>query len=427
MERKNFINFIPRPENKDVILYDTSLTGLIDVNVLEEYNKLYPIFESKKNQYNELKLKIEEYQKSINNIYLFNKSWSEEDYLQKLQNDKKLYSTLFGDIKKIENNISMLQRNLNSINEKIEIQKAKDTKKIQDRNENVDKNIIKNKETLLNLQNLLDAYKFALEQIDDQLKNNEEEFQKLNEMTSRLNEGKCKCEFCGRVIKTVDEDSMFYNRMCKNMEKNKHKLEVLLSKKQKLETNITNYKIEIKNIRDTLSNDIQFKKDSYNFYQKKSIEMLKLESSKDNMLNNIAQLEKQLKNNSKTNTKKYTELKDNIEKYELSLNNLKKSKELKNTFSVEIVQFNNLKTELKEILAKLEEYIKFINLYYKIIEQKANEYCGNDYKFKFFKIENYKLCPILEIYYKDTEISQLDIKTRDEVEKYLSEKFSIYY
>ena len=321
----------------------------------------------------------------------------------------------------------MLQRNLNSINEKIEIQKAKDTKKIQYRNENVDKNIIKNKETLLNLQNLLDAYKFALEQIDDQLKNNEEEFQKLNEMTSRLNEGKCKCEFCGRTIKTVDEDSMFYNRMCKNMEKNKHKLEVLLSKKQKLETNITNYKIEIKNIRDTLSNDIQFKKDSYNFYQKKSIEMLKLESSKDNMLNNIAQLEKQLKNNSKTNTKKYIELKDNIEKYELSLNNLKKSKELKDTFSVEIVQFNNLKTELKEILAKLEEYIKFINLYYKIIEQKANEYCGNDYKFKFFKIENYKLCPILEIYYKDTEISQLDIKTRDEVEKYLAEKFSIYY
>ena len=426
MERKDFINFIPKPENKDVILYDISLKDLIDVNVLEEYNKLYPIFDSKKTQYIELKAKLEEYKKSINNIYLSNKDWNEEDYLIALKNDKKTYSTLFGEIKKKENSISMIQKNLKSINEKIEIQRIKDNKAIEDRKDNIDKNIAHNKEKLLNLTNYLDIYKFSLNQVEEQLKENEEDFQLLAKMESKLNEGKCRCEMCGHMITSVGEDSFFYNRLCKNIEKNKDRLEKLLAKKEKLETNINYYKTESKKVKDDLNNDLQFKKESYNFYQKKSTEILKLEATRDEMLNNISKLENQLKNDSKVNTKQYLNLKNNIEKYELSLNNLRKVKDMKEGHTQEIEDFTKIKEELKEILSKIELYIKFINIYFKIIEQKANEFCGDKFKFKFFKIENYKLDLILEIYYDNIEISQLDKKTREQVEKYLIEKFSIY-
>jgi hypothetical protein len=37
MNRKQLINFIPKPENKDVIIYDLSLSDLIDKDVFKEY------------------------------------------------------------------------------------------------------------------------------------------------------------------------------------------------------------------------------------------------------------------------------------------------------------------------------------------------------------------------------------------------------
>ena len=426
MERKDFINFIPKPENKDVILYDISLKDLIDVDVLEEYNKLYPIFNSKKTQYIELKTSLDEYEKSITNIYLFNKNWTEQDYLISLQNSKKTYSTLFKEIKKIENNISMFQRNLKTINEKINIQKSKDAKNIEDRKNNLDKTISQNKDQLLSLTNYLDTYTFSLNQIEEQLKNNEEEFQMLSIMESKLQDGKCKCEMCGHTITSMGEGSYFYNRLCKNIEKNKNNLEKLLAKKEKIEANVGYYKSEVKKVRTELNNDIQFRKEANNFYQKKSTELLKLESNRDIILNNIADLEKQLKNNSQTKSKQYLELKKNIEKCELSINNLNKVKELKANHVEEIKMFTELKEELKEMLSKMELYIKFINIYFKIIEQKASEFCGSKFKFKFFKLENYKLELILEIYYEDVEISQLPQKTKYEVDKYLAEKFEIF-
>ena len=100
MNRKQLINSIPKPENKDVVVYDMSLSDLIDKDVFKEYNELLPIFLIKKEQYNGLEFKLKEYQNSIDNIYLFKKDWTREDYLQALQNNKKTYTTLYNDIKK---------------------------------------------------------------------------------------------------------------------------------------------------------------------------------------------------------------------------------------------------------------------------------------------------------------------------------------
>ena len=50
MNRKQLINSIPKPENKDVIVYDMSLSDLIDKDVFKEYNELLPIFLMKQEQ-----------------------------------------------------------------------------------------------------------------------------------------------------------------------------------------------------------------------------------------------------------------------------------------------------------------------------------------------------------------------------------------
>ena len=94
MNRENFIKFIPKPTNEDVILYDVSLKDLIDVDVPNEYNKLLPVFKEDKIMFSKLKKEIDTYKEIINQLFLFNPSWSEEMYLQKLQEDTRTYSIL---------------------------------------------------------------------------------------------------------------------------------------------------------------------------------------------------------------------------------------------------------------------------------------------------------------------------------------------
>lgn len=426
MNREDFIKFIPKPENKDVIIYDMSLQNLIDIDVLQEYNKLYPVFISKKEQYINLKAKLEEYNKIIDKVYLFKRNWAEEDYLQALKNDKKTYSILYGDIKKIENNISMLQRNLKGINEKIQIQESKENKKIEDKNDALEKDIEKNKEKLLNHKNFLDSYNLSLKEVNDRIEENQREFDDLCFIEKRLQDEKLVCPCCGSKIKTTNKNSAIFKRTYENIEKNKNKLEKLLEQQNKLELNIAYYEDEIKKIKSDLNNNIQFKKENKNVYQKKSLEVLKLEALKDELLNNIAKYEKELKSNEKTKNAKFIELKSNIEKYELSLNNIKKIRELKEENKNEMKEFTNLRKELKEMLDKLNLYLKFIEIYFKILQQKAEEYCGKDFKFKFARIEEYQLIPILEIYYKGLKYEELNSKDAKEIEKYLIEKFSIY-
>ena len=70
MNRKQLINSIPKPENKDVIIYDMSLSDLIDKDVFKEYNELLPLFLIKKEQYIGIENKLKEYQNAIDNVFL---------------------------------------------------------------------------------------------------------------------------------------------------------------------------------------------------------------------------------------------------------------------------------------------------------------------------------------------------------------------
>lgn len=426
MNREEILKIIPKPKNEDVIVYNTELINLIDVDVLKEYYNIFPIYKIKKENYILLKEEIEQYEKSINNIYLYDKSWNELDYLEMLKKEKKTYSTIFSDIKKIENNIQILEKKYKNINEKIEIQRNSDEKKIEDKRKNIDNEIKETKEKILKIENVLEGFKINLKYINEQIQNNLETKAELTEMKQDLEKENCKCIYCGTIIKNRSKNKVS-NIIEKKIIKNLSQYEDLQKNKLKIEKEKDYYENELSNLKTTLKNDVEFKKQDYNFYIKKSIGVLKLEAIRDDILNQMLKLKKDYETNPLISSKKYLETKELISKYELSLENLKKIKENKENFKEKYSKIKKLSEELKDLNSKLTLYKKFIEIYYKIYQQKVNDYFGKDFKFVFYKFNNLELIPILELKYKDIEYLELNSFLKKECDNIYVEKISSFY
>lgn len=423
MNRQTLIKFIPKPSNNDVIIYDITLKDLVDVDVFKEYMELLPVFNISYQHFLEYENNLKEYQKKINEIYLFKPNWSEEDYLFHLQNEKKTYSNLYGPIKKIESNISLLQKKVKMINDKIEMQNAKEANDIEDKKKNIDKRINENVDKLIDLKEKYTTLNTEANKIKELLKENEEEFSELQLITDGIKKGECKCKYCGSKLSNVSPNSLFYKRTVKNLEKNKKELEELLQKQSINAEALKEVEENIKEIKQTLNNDSKFKSQDFNFYQKKSVEILKLEGKRDYMLNDIAAWEKELEKNSQSKTSHFLDLKNKIEQYEISLENLQKIKELKKQMQPQKEEYLKLKTEITAMKTKMDQYKQFISIYFKIYEQKAAEYCGKGFRFKIFDFEDYSLIEKFELYYNEVEYNHLNSKTRIRVDDFLKEKF----
>lgn len=426
LNRKDFMKFIPKPDNKDVILYDNELQDLLDVEVLEEYNKECQLFFQEKEEYISLSETFKEYEKFVNSIYLYQRKWNEEDYLGILQNDKKTYSKLYSEIKKTETNISILQKKAKVMQEKIDMQTKIEERNLQEKKDNIDITIENIKDNLDKYRGKLSDYVNDRRLIDKRIENNEEEFNNLQKMNTQLNNGVYKCELCGHTIKSVGTDSKIYARLCKKLEVNKEELEHLIKKKNDIEANIAFFENEIKKEKSNLQNAISFKKEARNFYRKKSLEILKLEALRDEIINNITLLEKSLKTNPKTKESNFIELKDRISKCEISLENLRKIKVFRMSKEKELKKINELKESLKEHIKRMDEMKKFLIIYFKIYEQRANDYCLNVIKFKIFEFEDYKLKEIFKIYYNNILYEELEQKDKDFVDKILIDKFQLF-
>ncbi len=426
LNRKDFMKFIPKPDNKDVILYDNELQDLLDVEVLEEYNKECQLFFQEKEEYISLSETFKEYEKFVNSMYLYQRKWNEEDYLGILQNDKKTYSKLYSEIKKTETNISILQKKAKVMQEKIDMQTKIEERNLQEKKDNIDITIENIKDNLDKYRGKLSDYVNDRRIIDKRIENNEEEFNNLQSMNTQLNNGVYKCELCGHTIKSVGTDSKIYARLCKKLEVNKEELEHLIKKKNDIEANIAFFENEIKKEKSNLQNAISFKKESRNFYRKKSLEILKLEALRDEIINNITLLEKSLKTNPKTKESNFIELKDRISKCEISLENLRKIKVFRMSKEKELKKINELKESLKKHIKRMDEMKKFLIIYFKIYEQRANDYCLNVIKFKIFEFEDYNLKEIFKIYYNNILYEELEQKDKDFVDKILIDKFQLF-
>ena len=423
MNRDDFIKVIPKPTNEDVILYDISLKDLIDVDVPYEYCKLLPVFKKEKKDFLKMQKDINNYKEIINQTFLYNPSWSKEKYLEELQDNMKTYSTLYGNIKRKEDEIKILQKKIEAINEKIIIQKNAEEKEDEERQQNIDNEIENNKINFKKANDILDTYKSSLKRIEEQIRNVREDLKILNLSERQLNLGIYKCFCCGKEIEN-DESEYITNHIKNNIIKYKENLKTLLEEKEKIKSTIKYYKDELSKIKVELKNNLSFKRNYKRMYIKKSTEILKLEACRNTYFDEIEKVKQSLKDEPYINSKKFLELKNRIEKYNLSLENLRKIKNMKALIGQQMSIYNKKQDEIKEMENLIKKYLSFLNIYYKIYEQKASQFAGPDYKIKLFNIENYEIVKILNIKYKDVDYPMLKKRDKQEVDKNLIKKFS---
>ena len=108
------------------------------------------------------------------------------------------------------------------------------------------------------------------------------------------------------------------------------------------------------------------------------------------------------------------------------MENLKKIKENKIKFQELFDEIEEKKQELIPINKKINQYIEFIKIYFKIYEQKLDDFFGGKYKFKLFEFEDVKLKEILKIEYNGIDYENLPYTRRNEVDRELAMKISIY-
>ena len=115
-----------------------------------------------------------------------------------------------------------------------------------------------------------------------------------------------------------------------------------------------------------------------------------------------------------------------MEKYNLSLENLKKIKEGKEKFKEKYKKYNDLKNECITLKNNLDKYKKFISIFYKIYQQKINDYFGQDFNFTFYRFNDYELEEIFEVKYKGIDYTQLGSALRKEFDDTYLEKIKYF-
>ena len=113
------------------------------------------------------------------------------------------------------------------------------------------------------------------------------------------------------------------------------------------------YEIQFEDNKEILNNNIQFKKENFDFYIKKSVKVLEMEAIRDQTLNEITNFEKQLQDDPRIHSQQYKELKDRLNKYKLSLENLRKARIEKEFFLEENKMYQEERIEINKIVPEI--------------------------------------------------------------------------
>lgn len=108
------------------------------------------------------------------------------------------YSTLYGNIKRKEDEIKILQKKISTINDEIIIQKNKEDKDNEIRNADISNKIEENKTDLKKFKDAVDIYKNSSKRIDEQIRNIKSDLKILEESEKQLSRGTYQCFCCGK-------------------------------------------------------------------------------------------------------------------------------------------------------------------------------------------------------------------------------------
>ena len=425
MNRSALLSIIPKITNQDVFVYDSSLLELSAMNVPREYSALIAKFTETKKDFLYKRELFKSYKDKINNSFLTEKNWTEDDYILALKNLEITYSKTFGEIKKIENNLKIAENNIEKINDKIRIQQKLDDKKVEDERNMYEQNLKKLKEEKTKIEFDIKVLENEIKYLEEELALYDEEFDSLYKTYKGIKDGteKFYCDICGSRIRKT---SKYFKILSKKVELNS-------KKSNKKKSFLSNKKKELKILQDDLNKKTreisrlkEIKTNTNLIYSKKSIEILQLETAKRDFIKKRNFFKKELQDNKKANSKQYIELKNKIEDYKQSLQTLAELKEINKNIVPLNDELNLLFEECRSMKEQLVLYVKFLKIYYKICEKKINEYFGPSFKFVFAEFDGIYMTEVLKVFYNDIEYSKLDDKLQKECDEEYNKKINNY-
>ena len=135
--RNSLLRMIETPQNSEVVYYNTKFVDLINVDVdrlyLDELSKSYELEQQCKNE----DQKINEYNERLQQLDKSKKQLTEQEHINKIQVLEIEYTQKYKDVKALEHKLEIYKGKLSNIDNKIEIQKAKEMKQLADKKQSI--------------------------------------------------------------------------------------------------------------------------------------------------------------------------------------------------------------------------------------------------------------------------------------------------
>lgn len=411
--RKKILKTFPFPDDKDIMLRNQAFYNLAGKNVdtlyryyLNEYNELHQkTFEINK--------KLNEYDCFISNVKLIDNKLNEQQHIDMIQLLEIEYARKYEDLKKIEKKIEIYENKIKSQNEKIENQEKREKQLIEKEKEEKIKELreldikIGELETYVNFfKDYSNDYLMLIKMIDNEKKY----YSKLIIKSEKDEKG---------IYPPVSELTEKINKINERIDDHNYTFEVLKSKEKE-------YK---KKLKEAKQNDIELKKEiklEPFYYTKKSPEILKLESEKFKLFNDLEKLEKELNDKIPKNDKEYNKLKEKIQAYKDSFYNLIEIKKISKEIPELQKSLDEYNNDIKKVENKLKPLVNFFDMRYKVYEDRINNFFDGNIKLKLFKLEGVEFKEILDIKYKNIDVDLLTNEQAKEANEMILEKINFY-
>lgn len=420
---KLLLNIIQMPLKSEIISVSSEkLMPIIEIPDPEaEYKKYIKEYNDEVSIYRKTIKENEEANEKISCFWVIDPSKTKEDYIKEIEKIQNNNSNLLKAVRKEETIAESLKKQLENINNKIEFETKKEDKELKQKRELIDQEILKQKEALFNIKTKIELNNSKIKDNTEQLKYILKDLQTNIDFISSAEEDNCKCPMCNQKIKSVKQNSI-YNKILIKKENQEKIIQELNEKIKKNQEENEEMAIDIVKIKEELQNNINFKENNVFSYKKKSLNILELESKRNQINESLINQIQKIEETKKKSGTQFHDIELKLEKLYLSIKNLDMLND-----QMEIINQNNKiikekKITIQEIEKKLTMLKLYINIKWKIISNRVSYVFGDDFKINLLKFINYEPIRIFEIIYKNVPYENLKNTEKQYVDSIINKK-----
>lgn len=422
--RKTLLNFASKPSNTDVIYYDNKFIDLINVDVDKLYNDELDLYSKLQKKYSIIKDEVDEYNARVENLKLLGKNMSEADYIEKIRTLEIEYAKKYKAIKILESKINTLSGKILDLQNKIEIQIAKEIQA----KKNKKNEMLENKRKLSNetstLRIILKNRNKVLDILKDKLNFERERYNTFEKNKKSIHEEKYRCDYCKCVINKKRSESLLnyidtqQNSLLNKIDKLKKDIEEEEEETNKVNKKLSDDLAQLKNIKSVEQQNIFA-------YEKKSVQVLRLEGKIFGIQEEIEKLKEEYNEKTKRAGAAFKDLKLKIESYKESLFNLHELKESRENLKVDLDIYKDIIEQVKTIKESLNFHCQFLITRNKLWEQKISNLFDNKIRVQLFTEENMIIKEECKVYYNNIELMYLRPDEEKIVENMIVDKMKL--